>query len=993
MPSERYSFSLTTFSPSGKLVQIEYALAAVAAGAASVGIKATNGIVLATEKKHKSILYEDQSVFKVEMITSHAGMVYSGMGPDYRLLVKRARKIAQQYQLMYHEEIPASQLVQRVAAVMQEYTQSGGVRPFGVSLLVAGKMPARYKVTKDWKERVRREHERILRVEKVQKRDLVCQVYAGDLRQTKNQPVSRIVPWPENFYKPVSEKKHKPTPQNFATFQLNVGPESSQTTLFMHKLPAQNKIPGMFCYAPSQRNFMVDDETVLHNMPYMGEEILDSDKDGFYDELLSNYDHQVHGDDRSKIPDKLVYALVKALEPFLEEEESKEKAEQSEGFGKPKERRNEIKEDEKDDDKKLKKDLKEEDKESARSIALRAKRKTAEAEGDEKRKKRDKDDGSKDKKKSEECEEEAIPEGSTFKSHPLFKIFVAIAGTLFEQATPDTIAEKYNRHAAVLKGDADATQKTPNLDGPDAQTVPASEVLHSYRMLFCRRCYMFDCFLHRQDSSYLGPSGFSKKLMDVPFPATPCGLDCYQHLPGVNKHNPVVEDTESNASEDSCSSKSLPAFVSGSRVSSRPFGFLKHGSISWGANAGNGKEASSPVSSSMPSFPSSASQTCESSQNNSPGDYIEFLGKTVNPVQGLELPKQAVKRKALQESLPWLPAEETLYRVLAQTWKGNPCAISLMMASRTCDEVYKFSQTPAGQIGTESEESMLGALADARGQKDVTPPRKKKRKQQHRLWALQRRKNQNGGKSESLGLGLSNSNYVPCNHPGKACDEEGANCICVQNRTFCEKFCMCPSSCQHRFLGCQCKGQCNTKQCPCVTGVRECDPDLCKSCGAHEFLVSKISCKNVSIQRGLRKRLLLAPSDVAGWGIFLKDSAEKNEFISEYCGEVISQDEADRRGKVYDKHKTSFLFNLNQDFVVDATRKGNKIRFANHSVNPNCAARVVMVNGDHRIGIFAKQAIAPGDELFFDYRYNPKEALKFVGIERETDGAIVIPAP
>lgn len=119
-------------------MQIEYALAAVSSGAASVGIKASNGVVLATEKKHKSILYEDHATYKIEKVTDHIGMVYSGMGPDYRLLVRRARKMALDYQLMYDEPIPTAQLVQRIAMVMQEYTQSGGVRPFGVSLLVCG---------------------------------------------------------------------------------------------------------------------------------------------------------------------------------------------------------------------------------------------------------------------------------------------------------------------------------------------------------------------------------------------------------------------------------------------------------------------------------------------------------------------------------------------------------------------------------------------------------------------------------------------------------------------------------------------------------------------------------------------------------------------------------------------------------------------------------------------------------------------------------------
>mmetsp|Transcript_241 Transcript_241/g.611 ORF Transcript_241/g.611 Transcript_241/m.611 type:complete len:238 (-) Transcript_241:296-1009(-) len=133
-----YSYSLTTFSRSGKLLQIEYALTAVSEGKTSLGIKARNGVVLCTDKKLGSKLVDRDAVRKLESITPSCGLVYSGVGPDYRVLVKKARKSAQTYKLTYGEHKPIRGLVQDLAAVMQEYTQSGGVRPFGVSLLVAG---------------------------------------------------------------------------------------------------------------------------------------------------------------------------------------------------------------------------------------------------------------------------------------------------------------------------------------------------------------------------------------------------------------------------------------------------------------------------------------------------------------------------------------------------------------------------------------------------------------------------------------------------------------------------------------------------------------------------------------------------------------------------------------------------------------------------------------------------------------------------------------
>ena len=95
--------------------------------------------MLATEKKASSPLQDPTSLSKISLVTPNIGMVYSGMGPDYRVLVDKARKVSHTgYKRIYDEYPPTRILVQDVARVMQDATQSGGVRPYGVSLLIAG---------------------------------------------------------------------------------------------------------------------------------------------------------------------------------------------------------------------------------------------------------------------------------------------------------------------------------------------------------------------------------------------------------------------------------------------------------------------------------------------------------------------------------------------------------------------------------------------------------------------------------------------------------------------------------------------------------------------------------------------------------------------------------------------------------------------------------------------------------------------------------------
>ena len=94
--------------------------------------------MLAVEKKSSSILIDETSYHKVTKITGHIGATYAGLGPDFRILMRKARKITQQYWVKYREPITVNNVSSKLATTVQEFTQSGSRRPFGNSILLSG---------------------------------------------------------------------------------------------------------------------------------------------------------------------------------------------------------------------------------------------------------------------------------------------------------------------------------------------------------------------------------------------------------------------------------------------------------------------------------------------------------------------------------------------------------------------------------------------------------------------------------------------------------------------------------------------------------------------------------------------------------------------------------------------------------------------------------------------------------------------------------------
>ncbi|XP_033999782.1 histone-lysine N-methyltransferase EZH1 isoform X1 [Trematomus bernacchii] len=736
----------------------------------------------------------------------------------------------------------------------------------------------------EWRRRVKSEYMRLRQLKRLKKVEEVKALFNSNRQKIEQKTNVLNEEWSRLRIQsiPLSTSAGFGANKKMCTVEFG-HPEFKAQAIVMRPLSTVAGIPFMYSWSSLQHNFMVEDETFLHNIPYMGDEVLEQDE-AFLEELIDNYDG-VHGDrEGGFISDEVFKELVEALCQYSDHEEEEEEEAAGamvtvEVTGK------------KEDERVMRSSVEgsEETKPGTGAFTRRKRKSTTE-----------------------------VRDMSGSKKVPNDNIFTAIASMFPYKGTTEELKEKYKDLLDPPRAVKLPPLCTPNLDGPFAKSVQREQSLHSFHTLFCRRCFKYDCFLHPFHAT---PNVYKRKIKEIRIETEPCGEDCFLLQKGAK------EFVDQNI---------LPSQRSRGR-----------------------RRQQRPTSSSCPG-PSVSAEEVPESDHETTTSSSEENSRCQTPTKL----RPAVDNGEQQAScaVQWSGAEESLFRVLHGTYFNNFCSIARLIGTKSCKEVYEFAVKEAL---THRVPLVDGGI----------PPQKKKRK--HRLWAkIQLKKDSSSNQVYK---------YQPCDHPEHPCD---STCPCVMTQNFCEKFCQCEQECQNRFPGCRCKTQCNTKQCPCYLAVRECDPDLCMTCGTAEHWDNKmISCKNCSIQRSLKKHLLLAPSDVAGWGTFIKEPVQKNEFISEYCGELISQDEADRRGRIYDKYMSSFLFNLNNDFVVDATRKGNKIRFANHSVNPNCYAKVVMVNGDHRIGIFAKRAILQGEELFFDYRYSQADALKYVGIEREADTA------
>lgn len=133
-----YDRAITMFSPDGRLLQVEYAMKTVRIGNTAMGLVCKDGVLLVTDKRINDKLIVASAIEKIFKIDNHIMATAAGILSDARVLVEKAQQKAQENKVTFDSPIDTLTVVKDICSLKQVCTQSGGLRPFGVSLLVAG---------------------------------------------------------------------------------------------------------------------------------------------------------------------------------------------------------------------------------------------------------------------------------------------------------------------------------------------------------------------------------------------------------------------------------------------------------------------------------------------------------------------------------------------------------------------------------------------------------------------------------------------------------------------------------------------------------------------------------------------------------------------------------------------------------------------------------------------------------------------------------------
>lgn len=145
--------------------------------------------------------------------------------------------------------------------------------------------------------------------------------------------------------------------------------------------------------------------------------------------------------------------------------------------------------------------------------------------------------------------------------------------------------------------------------------------------------------------------------------------------------------------------------------------------------------------------------------------------------------------------------------------------------------------------------------------------------------------------------------------------------------------------------------------------------------GVEELGVRHSDSLTVSQLKSRKKRVRFGRSVIHGWGLYAMQDIEPNEFIIEYVGEIIRQKISDEREKRYFRQGIgdSYMFRLDEDLIIDATRKGSVARFVNHSCEPNAFAKIITIDNSKKIVFYSKRLIRAGEEITYDYKFNTED--------------------